>query len=438
MPLPVLQLPDSYCNCGLWQPDYSAYPKLHSFQVKSHPNLPWIMKNNVRKAGILLLLFSMLYSYGASGQSLNNTSFGDGFQFMASDSSMSLKLGARFQVLYQGSENPSSSNWDDRFLIRRARLKFDGFAFSPKVVYKIELGLSNSDIGSDIPFQTNNADNIILDAVLKWNFAPNFELWVGQTKLPGNRERVISSQKLQFVDRSLLNARFNLDRDAGLQLHHEHAVGRATLREIASLSMGEGRDITVNNSGGYDFTSRLEVLPFGDFEGGGDYSESDLAREQTPKLALAATYDYNRNAPRARGQLGDFLEEGRDLSTLIVDAMFKFKGFSAMAEFTKREALGGPVVSREDDGSVEETFVTGNALNLQSGYLFRNNWEIAGRYTAFDPTDATDITPEEQYTLGFSRYIVGHSLKVQSDLTLIQETGSANRAVFRVQMEMAL
>jgi phosphate-selective porin OprO and OprP len=34
----------------------------------------------------------------------------------------------------------------------------------------------------------------VLDAVAKWNFAENFSLWFGQAKLPGNRERVISSQ----------------------------------------------------------------------------------------------------------------------------------------------------------------------------------------------------------------------------------------------------
>ena len=37
----------------------------------------------------------------------------------------------------------------------------------------------------------------ILDAYLKWNFYKNFEIWAGQTKLRGNRERVISSQNLQ-------------------------------------------------------------------------------------------------------------------------------------------------------------------------------------------------------------------------------------------------
>ena len=40
---------------------------------------------------------------------------------------------------------------------------------------------------------------------MKWNFYKNFELWFGQAKLPGNRERVVSSGNLQLVDRSILN-----------------------------------------------------------------------------------------------------------------------------------------------------------------------------------------------------------------------------------------
>ncbi len=389
------------------------------------------------KAAIAVLLLSFL-AVTAQGQSINDSRFGKGLQFIAADSSFSLKFSTRFQVLYQGGETPATQNWDDRFLIRRARLKFEGFAYTPKLEYKIELGLSNSDIGSDIPFQTNNADNIILDAVAKWEMLPGLALWVGQTKLPGNRERVISSQKLQFVDRSLLNSRFNIDRDAGLQLHHEHSVGQVILREIASVSMGEGRDITVNNSGGYDYTTRFEVLPFGAFEGGGDYVGSDIYREETPKLGIGASFDYNDNAIRARGQLGDFLSDERDLRTVFVDAMFKYRGFSSMAEYANKKATEGSVVALDTEGNIEEVFVTGNAFNIQAGYLFENNWEVAGRYTTYDPTVVTGLREQQQYTLGLSKYIVGHSLKVQSDLTLQQEQNREDQFQFRVQFELAL
>ncbi|EJF11730.1 MULTISPECIES: porin [Pontibacter] len=387
---------------------------------------------------VLLALFTIcLSTFSTQAQTINKSTFGKGLQFIAADSSFSLQLGARFQLQYQGGYDPNTKNWEDRFLVRRSRLKFDGFAFSPRLVYKIELGLSNSDIGSDVPDVTNNADNIILDAVAKWALTPNLRLWVGQTKLPGNRERVISSQKLQFVDRSLLNSRFNLDRDAGLQLHHEHQLGQVVLREIGSISMGEGRDITVNNSGGYDYTGRVEILPFGEFKGNGDYVSSDIEREQTPKLSLAASYDYNNNAAREQAQLGDFLSETRTLRTWFVDAMFKYRGFSAMGEYANRKAPGGPVVLRDEFGDVAETFVTGTALNLQAGYLMPSNWEVAGRYTDYNPTAETGLRNQEQYTLGVSRYIVGHSLKVQSDVTFTQEAEREDQTQFRLQMELA-
>ncbi|ALJ01486.1 FmdC precursor [Rufibacter tibetensis] len=389
-----------------------------------------------------MLSISLFFVFNAQAQSINRTKFGKGIQVVAEDSSFSFKFGIRFQTLYQGVHTKGTKGWDDRFLIRRARLKFDGYAFTPRLVYKIELGLSNSDIGAggggDIS-QTNNADNIILDAVAKYQLTPTLSLWVGQTKLPGNRERVISSQKLQFVDRSLLNSRINLDRDAGFQLRNEHQVGTVLLREMASISMGEGRDITVNNAGGYDYTGRIEILPLGEFQGDGDYVGGDIAREETPKLALAASYDFNDNASRSRGQLGSFLSEQRDLSTWFVDAMFKYKGFSAMGEYADRKVPNGtPVISYQLDGTVDETFVTGKALNLQAGYLLASNWEMAGRYTTFDPTAVTGIGEQEQYTAGLSKYIVDHSLKVQSDVTLIKEQGRNDRVQFRMQMEIAL
>ena len=150
-------------------------------------------------------------------------------------------------------------------LIRRSRLKFDGFAFSPKLKYKVELGLSNRDQSGASQF-TSNAPRYILDAVLKWNFAKNFVLWFGQTKLPGNRERVISSANMQQVDRSLLNSRFNIDRDIGFQLRHKFNLTDTFLvKEILSIAQGEGRNITTGNLGGYQYTTRVELFPFGDF-----------------------------------------------------------------------------------------------------------------------------------------------------------------------------
>jgi phosphate-selective porin OprO/OprP len=56
----------------------------------------------------------------------------------------------------------------------------------------------------------------------------------------------------------------------------------------------------------------------------------------------------------------------------------------------------------------------GNGLNLQTGYLLSKTTEISERYTnvSLDKKSA-----ENQYTLGFSKYIAGHSLKVQTNVS---------------------
>ena len=383
---------------------------------------------------ICLIVFSILSSVNA--QDISNNVFGKGIKMVAQDSSMALKFGLRFSTLYEGFYQPESKNYVDNLLIRRFRLKFDGFLVSPKLVYKVEIGISNRDIGGVSEF-TNGAPRLLLDAVLKWNFSGNFVLWFGQTKLPGNRERVVSSQKLQFVDRSLLNSRFNLDRDIGVQLHYHHSLGKAVVREIMSVSKGEGRDITIKNKNGYDFTGRIEVLPFGLFTKKGDYFESDLMREKKPKLAIGATYDYNYGAERSRGQLGIWLDESRNLSTWFVDAIYKHNGFSAMVEYANRQTEGSAAVETDSTGTVTQAFYTGKAINGQLAYLFRSNFEVAGRYTTLIQDPDTQREDIKQYTLGFSKYIVGHNLKAQTDVTFQQIVNSTDLWMFRFQVEFA-
>lgn len=386
---------------------------------------------------IKLILFLTIFGLQiTNAQDITNNIFGKGILVYAKDSSFYMKISTRFQTLYDGSLNLDTEDWSDQLLIRRARLKFEGFAYSPKLKYKIELGLSNRDTRSGQIPQSGNTANIILDAVLKWNFAQNWELWFGQTKLPGNRERVISSQKLQFVDRSLVNSRFNIDRDLGLQLHHKDKIGNMIIRETVAISMGEGRDIIVDNRGGYDYTARIELFPFGEFQGKGAYFGSDLEREETPKLAVGSTFDFNDGARRQRGQLGSFITDLQgnefinDLRTIFVDAMFKYQGLSLMAEYANKSA------ANEIPGT---GWGTGEGFVIQSGYLFPNNFEVAARFTTIEPDDLvfSTINEETEYTLGLSRYIVGHNLKVQSDISLVDRELSDNDLRFRFQVELS-
>ncbi len=391
-----------------------------------------------------LALVAFVFSAHAQ-QGVDETSFGKGLlNYTAKDNSFSVKFAPRFQVRQYSSWDANGSGYDKAehgFLVRRARLKFDGFAYSKNLKYKIELGLSNNDLSGSNPY-TKNAPNQILDAVIMWTFAKNWELWAGQTKLPGNVERVVSSANLQLIDRSLLNSRFNIDRDLGIQLRHKSKWSDNFItREKFALSQGEGRNVTSGNEGGLQYTARFEVLPFGEFAKKGDYSNSDLAREQSPKLMLTYTYNHNNNAVKTRSGLGSYMQlsDGSlyqtDINTTFVDAMFKYSGISVMAEYAKR--VSDNPIAVNPDGSATGTVVwDGSAVNAQIGYLFKNNVELVGRYTSVDYAEVTSKADEKQYTIGISKYIVGHKLKVQSDLVKTFVGGENDNIQFRSGFEL--
>ncbi len=399
-----------------------------------------------------LVLVSMLFSFTVLSQDLTDTKFGKGlYNVMSKDSSWSMKFGMRIQSLYEGewsiNDSTGFGQGTSNFLIRRARLKFGGHAFSPKLQYKIELGLSNRDLGK-ADSRTNFAPRMILDAVVKWNFYKNFTLWAGQTKLPGNRERVVSSANLQLVDRSLLNSYFNIDRDMGMQLRHHFTLGKNFLiREIISVAQGEGRNLVQDNLGGMQYTGRLEFLPMGSFASKGDYVGGATKFEETPKLALGIAFDYNDRSVKTRANQGSYMSYDTDLdgsidgyfmsstSTIFADMMFKYKGFSMMVEYAWRDAdkVNHEIIN--DDLSVTTASVSvGSGVNVQAGYNFKKNWEIAGRFTQIAPTGKSQY---EQYTLGLSKYVVGHKLKVQSDLSYRKTNNSPDSGLlYRLQFEL--
>ena len=398
------------------------------------------------KLRILSIALTFFAITSVQSQEISDTSFGKGLlNFVAKDSTFSVKFAPRFQVRSMSSWDHDGNQYispEHNFIVRRSRLKFDGFAYSPKLKYKLELGLFNRDISGANEFN-RNTPRYILDAVIMWEFSKNWALCAGQTKLPGNVERVVSSANLQLIDRSLLNSRFNIDRDLGIQIRHKSNLGGTFLmREKFAISQGEGRNVTEGNEGGLQYTARLEFLPFGVFKSKGDYSQSDLKREDSSKLMVGVTYNFNENAVRERGFAGDYMirTDGTifetNQTTIFIDAMYKHNGLSFMGEYAKRTA--DSIIATEADGVTPtgDVVLTGNALNLQLGYLFKNNYEIAGRFTTLDYETLTTALPTKQYTLGLNRFLVGHKLKVQSDLSYTELDGEKDNITFRLGFDI--
>ena len=394
---------------------------------------------------ILSFLFIPL-GLSLQAQEISDTKFGNGMiNFIAKDSSFSVKFAPRVQSRYQSEWSYNGEDYDPvdiNFSVRRARLKFGGFAFSPKLKYKIELGLSNRDI-SGANVYNRNTPRYILDAVVMWNFYENFELWAGQTKLPGNIERVVSSANLQLIDRSLLNSKFNIDRDMGIQLRHKLRLGgNWIIKEKFSISQGEGRNITEGNIGGLQYTSRLELLPFGEFSSKGDYSQGDLKREKSIKAMFGFTYDINENAVKSRSNMGSYLIQSSgglfetDITTIFLDGVIKYNGFALTGEYANRDA--DQIEALEEDGRTKTGAVVGagSASNIQGSYLFKNNFEITARYTNINFKEITRLSDLKQITLGVSKYVVGHSLKIQADISLLNASGIKDNVLFRTGFDL--
>ena len=343
---------------------------------------------------------------------------GSGIQFKNKDNSFYLKFRTRIQPRWEIEYVPDKNLLMNRAFVKRARLKFDGHFINSNLRYKIEYDV---------------VGGYVRDAMIKYRMG-NFDLWFGQGKLPGNRERVVSSGYLQLVDRSIYNKYFTLDRDVGIQLHHQFSIGNVVVRDQYAITSGDG--ILDNQmSKGFAFTGKLEVLPFGKFTGKGDYKLADLIREKTPKLAIAGYGSFNKSAYKDRGQIGINLNSNADLLVLGVDLLFKYRGYSFLFETGQRQVTSGSALVYNTSDVLIGTFYTGWGMNAQTGYVFKNMWEVSVRYANTTPDD-NPINPEiTDYTIGLSKYIVNHSFKIQADFTLRQIQHVSDQVIGRFQVE---
>ena len=107
-----------------------------------------------------------------------------------------------------------------------------------------------------------------------------------------------------------------------------------------------------------------------------------------------------------------------------------------MAEYANRTA--DDAFAKNSDGSLTGAKVqVGNGLNIQTGYLLSKTVEFSGRYTNISlDREITGKGSENQYTLGLSKYIAGHNLKVQTDLSYTDIGFKTNQLLYRLQVDI--
>ncbi|MCG9792211.1 porin family protein [Flavobacterium algicola] len=352
---------------------------------------------------------SIIENYYNSGKKLG---------FTAVDSLFQVNIGFRVQsrIGYGKDEGQSGVAEGE---IRRMRLKLDGFVVSPKFGYKVELGFSARDIGT---VAVGNSGNVILDGVFFYKPSSDLKFAFGQTKLPGNNQRVISSGSLELTDRSINNSKFNIDRDFGIFVEYAKTKKDKFYYGLkGAISKGEGRNWVKTSDDGIALTGKVELFPLGAFTKNGSNFEADLMREKTPKLMLSGAFSQNNNALRSQGQLGSSLYESRTLKSVFADLVFKYNGWSASAAYMSR-TTDDAITRDAADASLTQAVFVGHGFDGQVSYLFPSEYQIIGRYSTQKVNDQIrTISPNsDEYTVGVSKYIFGHKVKVQAEVSYDQ------------------
>ena len=365
---------------------------------------------------------------------------GKGVSFQARNKTFGMTMRARMQSLLEFDLDEDFHHTMTDAEVKRIRLNFEGYVLSPKLLYSIQLGFAPNDMKT----APNGNSNVVRNAILFYKPNSHWNFGVGQAKIKANRAHSTSSSALEFVDRSIVDGQFQLDRDFGFFAESYYTLAASfDVAAKASITMGEGRNWGKSSSqSGFAYTGRLELFPLGSFKGKGEAFEGDYEHEEHPKLMLGGAFSYNDKATRLNRQTGDFLPTGetRSLKSYFADVVFKYRGFAFAADFMGR-ACSQPLFPNEP----ETTIFVGKGVNVQASYMLPKHWSLALRNATLFADEkirpAVGYNQFNQTTLGITKYLMGHNFKVQADASYNHRTEAIagyDRWQFRFVLEVGI
>lgn len=394
-----------------------------------------------------------------------NAGYDNGF-FIRSGQDFLLKINGLMQARYTlyGQSGRAGETQSDRSGLgfNRLRIGFSGYAWDPNFTYRFEL---KADDTEDVSMEY---------AWVNYKFADPAQMRIGLFNLPFGRQETVSVAGLQFVDRSLANAVFNAGRSMAVMLHG--AVLDRRVEYGVALSNGIRTDldgVEDEDANGRAFldtnpalTARAVWHAMYDQLGKDFADESDLAYHKKPALDLGTSFAWSGNegdrrnfsvpfaipesirAPRQGGfgLLDGFGTDELEIVQWGADAAFKYLGFSLTGEYFLRmidvDSNNAPLAlltDRTDSSHQQGGYV-------QAGYfIVPNKLEAVARVGGIWDFDGDGLW---EYTGGVNYYIRGHNLKIQADVTSINElpvVSSSNEflglnddiVMFRLQLQAA-
>ena len=438
----------------------------------------------VKRITFLLLYFTFLNFYSSQDLILGDYVPGNGIVLASTDNNYKVVLRGYSQSLFESrtisydSSSIVDNNRYNRFRARRIRLRLSGNQLYPGFSYRLQLNLAESE--ADDGFLSN----ILWDAWLGYNINKTNKIIIGQKGTPtDNIEVQMASNTLQLPERSRLTGAFSSIREIGVFYDNRFKVGnKAVIKSMFNVTTGDGYAYNFNSRdyGGLKYGCRINILPFGLFRNFGQFRQVDMVRELNPKLLIGFSGSFNNGMSSRRGRRnGDFLFyniAGVDTSYRLPnylkvggDLLFKYRGFSLLAEYVNTKAfVANDITHRNDrygndpsqitssfgafnedefltvssDEYVKRQLILGSGFNIQAGYLFKSLFSIDGRFTKLNPNEfsfmnnATYYNRQHYYEIGLSKYFSkNYSFKVQASYRFIDDAKLRAQNYDRLEFE---
>ncbi len=327
-----------------------------------------------------------------------------GFFFRTRDDKFFMKMTGRIQMRYgyTDHDNKSGEEDDSSFRLRRARLKWDGYAYK-HFKYKIELALKSQGTKSTSSADEDKAKAVeLIDWWAEYKKYPFAKIRFGQWKVPFNRQRVVSSSKLQMIDRASSQDEFTMDRQVGAMVSG-NLFGKK-LEYYAGIFNGNGRNESKNGNNEHLYILRGSYNIFGDFGKGIGEQISDLAWSETPKAHISGAIAFDNAADESITlDGGKVAMSDVDRTSVVGEYGFKYKGFSTSAEayWRKYDNIGGKSV-------IDKGFF------VQGGYFITpKHLEVTARYSLIDFDNRREKDAVRETALGVNYFFKGQGKKLQ-------------------------
>ncbi len=354
-----------------------------------------------------------------------------GFQMETRDGNWATHMQWRAQMRYtypMRSDPRTFSHFADdnesTFELRRVRMKIGGHGFRPWLKYYFEVDLQPTRSHSD---DSEKSSTRVIDwraSLEKYKWA---SLRLGQWKINYNRERVDSSGRQQFVERSIVNRVFTVDRQMGAMLYGHLFPGTlADMRYYGGVFTGEGKGVK-NDDDNMMYMARLQWNFLGrDLK----WRQTDVEFHEKPagSLAFAAATTKGRCtrwSSSGCGNLDGFTKPGDaedgqfQVQQMMEEAAFKWKGFSLQHEYHWKRV--------HDRVSNQTASMWGSYA--QAGYFFHNliplipeSLETAFRYAFVEEPIKGNLSEDQlrqEYTVALNYFFAGHRNKVTVDYSYL-------------------